>query len=96
MVQVIWSEIAVLDVEEIEHYIATEAPMRAKAFVGRILEKTRLLSENPRMGTMLRELKKPSIRQLLEGNYRIIYEIISTERIEVLRVIHRARLTPRL
>ncbi|MFZ6013112.1 MAG: type II toxin-antitoxin system RelE/ParE family toxin [Bacteroidota bacterium] len=31
------------------------------------------------------------MRELIDGNYRIIYEIISTDRINILAVYHSAR-----
>jgi plasmid stabilization system protein ParE len=38
------------------------------------------------------EINDESVRELLMGNYRIIYRIISLERIDILTVHHSAKL----
>jgi plasmid stabilization system protein ParE len=45
------------------------------------------------LGHVVPEYNSPSIRQILEGNYRIIHRV-RQDRIEVLAVIHGARELP--
>jgi plasmid stabilization system protein ParE len=42
---------------------------------------------------MVPEYQDPDIREVLEGQYRVIYEVTTTE-IQVLAVIHGAQLLP--
>jgi toxin ParE1/3/4 len=48
--------------------------------------------EQPRSGRMIPEAGfDDSLREIIEGNYRIFYEIKSEFRIEILAVYHSAR-----
>jgi toxin ParE1/3/4 len=50
------------------------------------------LIEQPRSGRMIPEAGfDDSLREIIEGNYRIFYEIKSEFRIEILAVYHSAR-----
>jgi toxin ParE1/3/4 len=43
-------------------------------------------------GKMVPEFLLPELRELIEGNYRIIYRIVSEERIDILTIHHSSRL----
>ena len=45
----------------------------------------------PKVGRIVPEKNDENIRELIEGNYRIIYEIRGEDRIEVLLVHHSSR-----
>ncbi len=55
-----------------------------------ILEKIELLSEFPEMGPRMDQAYQ-GYRQILCGNYRIIYELYSSQRIEIAYVRHLSR-----
>ncbi|HCT55062.1 MAG TPA: type II toxin-antitoxin system RelE/ParE family toxin, partial [Balneola sp.] len=42
-------------------------------------------------GKLVRELEREDIRELVEGNYRIIYKIINNNMIHILMIHHNAR-----
>jgi plasmid stabilization system protein ParE len=47
------------------------------------------------MGRMVPEFSQKSIRELIEGNYRIIYRIKNKNQVDILRIYHVARLLRR-
>lgn len=85
-----WNEAALRDVEQNADYIARDSPRYAAAFVRRIRDAARSLKRLAERGRMVPELGEPAIRELLVGNYRLIYEIREREVI-VLALIHGAR-----
>jgi toxin ParE1/3/4 len=48
--------------------------------------------ENPYIGRRVPEFTKKSIREIIEGNYRIIYQIKNKNQVDILRVYHTSRL----
>jgi plasmid stabilization system protein ParE len=71
--KIIWSPLAIERIEEISDYIADDNPSAASKWVDSIFEKIDLLKGNPQMGRIVPELAVPSIREIIFGNYRIIY-----------------------
>lgn len=46
----------------------------------------------PRSGRIVPEFENPELREVIYGNYRIVYRVIgSNEDIEILAVVHGAR-----
>jgi len=43
------------------------------------------------VGKIVEEMEDPQIRELIEGNYRIIYREVSENQIDILMVHHGAR-----
>lgn len=55
------------------------------------ITKTYILKSNPEVGKIVDEFKTPTIREIIEGNYRIIYSIVSAKEINILLIHHGAR-----
>jgi len=91
MVTVIWIDQAIEDIDHIAAYTSQASRKYAIVTVNKIFQRTEILKTYPRAGRIVPETNIEAIRELLEGNYRIIYEIISEERIEILTVHHSAR-----
>jgi len=87
---VAWTETAWRDLERIADYVAEDSPSYAAALVRRIRDRARSLEELAERGRVVPELDDPKVRELLIGNYRLIYEI-SNESIHILGLIHGAR-----
>jgi len=49
------------------------------------------LKSHIRIGKMTPEFEHPNVRELVEGNYRIIYYIANENRVDILTVHHSAR-----
>jgi plasmid stabilization system protein ParE len=78
----------------IHEYIAQDSPRYAQAMVDRITRRTESLVQFPLMGAVVAEYHDPSIREVLEQPYRIIYRA-SDKAIDILAVFHGARLLPK-
>jgi toxin ParE1/3/4 len=85
-----WTLQAIEDIDNIAGYIALQSNKFAAVQVQRFFDKVDILITQPKIGRMVPELKQRSIRELILGNYRIIYRIVSTDRIHILTVHHTA------
>lgn len=87
---VIWSFLAVDDLERIAEFIAQDSEAYA-ATVGRtILRKSRLLAEFPYAGRIVPEFADEAIREIFAYSYRIIYRI-DEDVIRVATIVHGKR-----
>ncbi len=92
MVEVIWTDNALEDINEIGDYIANDSIRYAEKTVEDLFFSTEILESHPKAGSVVPELSNKDIRQLIVGNFRIVYEIISISRIDILTVHRTSRL----
>ena len=83
--KVVWTTEALRKLDEIERFIAKDNLARASAFIDLLLEKGDLIGSFPDMGRVVPELSLSEIREILVGNYRIVYRRTSAH-IEILTV----------
>lgn len=91
MVRIKWLGVAKSDLKEIFDYISSDSKSYAKVQVERILVKIEALKAHTRMGKVNQDLKRKDTREIIEGNYRIIYKIITYNEIHILMIHHGAR-----
>lgn len=91
MVRIKWLLSAKNDLKEIYDYISLDSKRYAKLQVERIQNKTEILKSQIEIGKIVEELNDPKVREIIEGNYRIIYRIISKSELHILLVHHGAR-----
>jgi toxin ParE1/3/4 len=91
MVRINWTLLAVDDLKSIGLYISRDSKRYAKIEVQKIIVSTKILKTQPFLGKIVNEVNENNIRELIEGNYRIIYEIISDNQIDILTVHHSSR-----
>ena len=92
MAKIIWTDLAENDLKEIEGYIVQDSVTYAFITSEKIINRIFILTKFPRSGRMVPEFENPHIRELLEGNYRIVYFIRSGREITILRIHHASRL----
>ena len=90
MAQVRWTPQAADDLEAICLFIVRDAPQVAAAFAGRILAATDRLTEYPRLGRSVPELRSEDLREIIVGSFRVIYRI-RNDVAQVLTIHHGAR-----
>jgi addiction module RelE/StbE family toxin len=73
MVKIIWTELAVDDLKLIHEYISKDSKRYADRFIEKIIERVDQLEHFPKSGRVVPEFDLPTIRELIDGNYRIIY-----------------------
>lgn len=91
--KIIWSPIALARVSEIAEYISMDSPASAEKWIHKIFDKVLQLKNYPDSGRIVPELKITDIRELIYGNYRIIYRI-KKDSIIILTVRHGRRILP--
>ncbi|OPX99536.1 MAG: Toxin RelE4 [Syntrophorhabdus sp. PtaB.Bin047] len=91
--KVLWSPLAVERVSEIAQYIARDNPSAAEKWVKTIFSKVGRLKTFPQSGRPLPETSDQNIRELIHGNYRIIYRIEKI-RVSILTVRHGKQMLP--
>ena len=72
---VAWTEHALQCLAEIEDYIALDDPAMAVAFVDRLIRRTDILADQPQAGRVVPEVPGRELRELIDGNYRMVYRI---------------------
>jgi len=91
--KIIWSPLAINRTTEITEYIAQDSPTAAIKWVDTLFEKVGLLISSPKTGRIVPETYRDDIRELIYGNYRIIYSV-DKKRICVLTVRHSRQILP--
>ncbi len=90
MVKVIWTEYAIEDLRLIHEYISKDSKRYADRFIEKLFERVDQLEAFPKSGRVVPEFNTVSIRELIEGNYRVVYKITSSQ-VAIIRVHHAAR-----
>ena len=91
MVQIRWLKDAKMDLKEIFDYISLDSKRYARLQIERIQQRTKILKSHPNLGKIVVETDNPQIKEIIEGNYRIIYRNVNENRIDILLVHHSAR-----
>lgn len=91
MVKIEWTQEAIDDLKSIHAYIAAESRVYANRMIEKLIARVRQLERFPESGKIVPEFGQDSIRELIEGNYRIVYKI-HPDQIGIVRVHHTARL----
>lgn len=89
--KIIWTELAVKKLEEYADYIALDTPLAALKWIQTIQNSVIKLVKFPQSGRKVPEVNREDIRELIEGNYRIIYRI-EYNRISILTIQHSKQL----
>ncbi len=76
--KIIWSPIAVDRVSEIAGYIAQDNPAAARNWIETVFKKVEELKAFPESGRVVPETDNKAIRELIYGNYRVIYRLGET------------------
>jgi addiction module RelE/StbE family toxin len=88
----VWTGPALRNLLEIVQHIKMDKPEAAKRFGKQIKEKVSRLAQFPNSGRTVPEFSIPTLREIVVGDYRIIYRIASTKRhVEILTVFHGAK-----
>ena len=90
MVNIIWTEYAIEDLRLIHEYISKDSKRFADRLVEKIIERVDQLQNFNKSERVVPEFNSEAIRELIEGNYRIVYKI-SPNQIAIIRIHHAAR-----
>lgn len=90
MTQVVWAPQAIEDIEAIRAHVARDSAQYADLVVERLVDAVERLQDHPRSGRVVPELGDESIREVVHGNYRIVYRL-RHDIVEIATVFHGAR-----
>jgi toxin ParE1/3/4 len=91
--RVVWTRPARDDLREIRVYIAQDSDRYGRVVVERLVAAVRRLRDYPLSGRVVAELARPTIREVIEGAYRIVYRV-TPDAVQILAVVHGARRFP--
>jgi len=92
-VKVHWTDTAIEHLTAIHDYIAQGSETYAKRVVDRLTRRSQQIGNFPLSGRIVPEFNVEQIREVIEGQYRIVY-YIKPDQIDVLAVIHGVQQTP--
>jgi toxin ParE1/3/4 len=90
MVKINWTDESLAWLKEIHDFIALDNENISKRVITEIIERTEILKDFPLIGQRLQDWPDENIRMILYGHYRIVYSVVSDERVDILGVYHGA------
>ncbi|MCK4768492.1 MAG: type II toxin-antitoxin system RelE/ParE family toxin [Desulfobacula sp.] len=91
--KIIWSPLAINKASEIAGYIAQDKPSAAKRWINEVFTKVEQLKSSPQIGRVVPEISDNKFRELIYGNYRIIYRM-EIKQISILTIRHGKQILP--
>ncbi|MFH1077395.1 MAG: type II toxin-antitoxin system RelE/ParE family toxin [Pseudomonadota bacterium] len=91
--KIIWSPLAIDRASEIAEYIAQDKPSAAEKWINTLFSKVEQLKSMPEIGRVVPEIINSQFRELIYGNYRIIYHI-GKKQISILTIRHGKQILP--
>jgi len=91
--KIIWSPLAIDRASEIADYIAQDKPSAAKKWINEVFIKVEQLKSSPQIGRVVPEISDNKFKELIYGNYRIIYRI-EIKQISILTIRHGKQILP--
>ena len=89
--KLVWSPLALTQAEEIASYIAEDNLSAAERWLAGLFDEVERLVDYPESGRHVPEIRRSEVRELVYGEYRIIYRI-RTVMVAILTVRHGRRL----
>ena len=83
----IWTKEALDQLNSIETYIGQNNPERAEQFILFLINSTKSITNNSKIGRIVPEITNPKIREIIVKQYRIVYQI-KNKNIEILTVFN--------
>ena len=85
---------ALSDLDRIAEYIARDDPVVALQWIEKLVERAMKIGDHPRSGRIVPELRDPDYREVIHGNYRIVYRIAAAG-VQVVTFVEGHKLLPR-
>jgi plasmid stabilization system protein ParE len=91
--KIIWSPLAIDRASEIAEYIAQDKPSAAEKWINTVFSRVEQQKSSPEIGRVVPEIRNDRFREMIYGNYRIIYRIEKTQ-ISILTIRHGKQILP--
>jgi plasmid stabilization system protein ParE len=89
-----WTRLAREDLASVRAFISEQSPSYAALVIDRIIGVTDRLAQFPESGRAVPEFAQPDVREVIYRPYRIVYRLVGTDEVHILRVHHGARSFP--
>lgn len=89
-----WSPLAIKRVGEIAGYIAQNDPLAADQWARSVFDRVKQVGAFSKSGRYVPEIMRTDIREIVFGNYRIVYRV-ETKAVSILTVRHYKQILPR-
>lgn len=87
MARIIWSAVANEDLKNIASFIERDSLYYAKLTVQNIHKQIKKLKIFPFSGRIIPEYNEPNFREIIYGNYRIMY-FVDNDLIKIITIVH--------
>jgi plasmid stabilization system protein ParE len=95
--RVVWTDEAISDIEAIRSFIARSSPHYGDVVAARLVEAVDRLIEFPGSGRVVPELGREDVREIIQGTYRIVYQVLDdSQPVEILTVFRVSRTFPQI
>ncbi|MBA7673074.1 hypothetical protein ES703_81262 [subsurface metagenome] len=91
--KLIWAPLAIEKVTQIAQYIALDNTSASIKWVENIFKRSEQIKNFPESGRVVPEVGRKNIREIIYGNYRIIYKIQKKET-SILTIQHTKQILP--
>ena len=91
--EIVFTDRFLTRVEECTDYIAMDHIQTAIRWAEGVFEHCQKLSDQPESGRIVPEFRRPEIRELIHGNYRLVYEL-KPNQIDMLTIWHTRQMLP--
>jgi toxin ParE1/3/4 len=91
--KIIWSPLAIERASDIAQYIALDKPAAADNWINALFSRVEQLLLSPKSGRVVPEIGDEQFRELIDGNYRILYRI-EKKQVSILTVHHGKQILP--
>jgi len=88
VVKIRWTNSGIEDLQATREFAAASSAAFAARLVERLIARTEILAAFPNSGRKVPEFGNPRIRELIEGNFRIVYRVVSNEQVDITRIHH--------
>ena len=89
--KILFTSRAKFDISEIVHYISQDNPQAARKWAESIFDSIKSLEEFPSLGRVVPEYSEESIREIIQGQYRIVYKVNQSEEEIYIVAIHHSK-----
>ncbi|WP_417733227.1 type II toxin-antitoxin system RelE/ParE family toxin [Rosistilla oblonga] len=89
--KIFWTRQSREDLRSVRDHIARDAPATAMTYVRKLRNSVGRLKQFPFSGEVVPEIGREDLREVLQGNYRIIYRV-SERRVDILAVFHSSQI----
>jgi len=91
--KIIWSPLAIDRASGIAEYIALDKPSAADKWINTVFSKVKQLASSPEIGRVVPEIGNEQFRELIYGNYGIIYRV-EKKQVSILTIRHGKQILP--